>query len=498
MYDIGQFIDGSHTLSKTAENLTIINPALDEQIGHVQMASSDQVEKAIESAQTAFSNWQATSPLRRARILFNFKMLIEQNTEQLAKLITQEHGKTIEDAKGEIGRCIEVVEHNCGIASQLKGDYSDSVARDIDTYTMRQALGVCAGVSPFNFPVMVPTWMMVPAIACGNTFIIKPSEQTPAATMRLVELFHQAGLPNGVITLLNGDKRVVDILLKDQRIKTMTAVASTPVAEYIYQESSKNGKRSHTFGGAKNHCIVMPDANIEQTAKAIAGAAFGAAGERCMALSVAVVVGDKTADQLIHALQQEMASIKVGAGNEVDSDMGPLINKNHMTKVCDYIAHGIEEGATIIKDGRNIYPDKKGYFVGPTLFDNVTEPMKVYQEEIFGPVLCVVRMKSFEEAISLINRHQFGNGTAIFTNDGYAARTFAHQIQVGMVGINIPIPVPVAYHPFGGWKRSVFGDTNMHGRESIHFYTKLKTITSKWVKTTNTESTFVMPNLGDE
>ena len=304
MYDIGQFINGEQVLSATNNTLPIINPAYDEQIGLVQMATENQVEQAIQTAQTAFIGWQKTSPLKRARILFRLKMLIEDNTEELAQLITKEHGKTIEDAKGEILRCLEVVEHNCGIANQLKGDYSGSVAREIDTYTMRQPLGVCAGVSPFNFPIMVTTWMMIPAIACGNTFIIKPSEQTPAASMRLVELFHEAGLPNGVISLLNGDKQVVDKLLTDPRIQTMTAVASTPVAEYIYQESAKQGKRSHTFGGAKNHCIVMPDANIEQTAKALTGAAFGAAGERCMALSVAVVVGDETADKLRVMTQQ--------------------------------------------------------------------------------------------------------------------------------------------------------------------------------------------------
>ena len=498
MYEIGQFINGEHVIAPNNKTLAIINPAHDERIGTLQMASSDQVELAIKSAQDAFPAWSTSSPLKRARILFRFKALLEDNMQALATLITNEHGKTLDDAKGSIMRCIEVVEHNCGIASHLKGDYSDSVGRDIDTYTMRQPLGVCAGVSPFNFPVMVPTWMMIPAIACGNTFILKPSEQTPAASLRLVELLHEAGLPKGVVALLNGDKHVVNTLLQDSRIQTMTAVASTPVAEYIYQEAAKHGKRSHTFGGAKNHCIVMPDANIKQTAKAIAGASFGAAGERCMALSVAVVVGDETADKLITAMQNEIKKIKVGSGLEADSDMGPLINRAHMNKVSDYIALGIEEGATILNDGRNIYPDNLGYYVGPTLFDQVTESMRIYQEEIFGPVLCIIRMPSFDDAVALINRHQFGNGTAIFTNDGFAARSFAHQIQVGMVGINIPIPVPVAYHPFGGWKRSVFGDTNMQGAESVNFYTKQKTITSRWVKDESNQSSFVMPNVGDE
>lgn len=496
-YNIGQFIDGKHHLDSNNETLPIINPAHGEAIGILEFASAKQVEDAIVSAEKAFEHWSTTAPLKRARILFRFKALLEENMQELATLITNEHGKTIEDAKGSVMRCIEVVEHNCAIASHLKGDYSESVGTDIDTYTMRQPLGVCSGVSPFNFPVMVPTWMMIPAIACGNTFILKPSEQTPAATMRLVELLQEAGLPNGVVSVLNGDKTIVETLLKDKRIQTITAVASTPVAESIYQEASKYGKRSHTFGGAKNHCIVMPDASISHTAKAIVGAAFGAAGERCMALSVAVVVGDETANTLIQTLQKEIKDIKVGSGLEANNDMGPLINKAHLDRVCNIIAGGRDEGATLLADGRDIYPDNPGYFVGPTLFDNVKEDMRIYQEEIFGPVLCIVRVDSIDDAIALINRHQFGNGTAIFTNNGFAARKFTNQIQVGMVGINIPIPVPVAYHPFGGWKRSVFGDTNMQGDESVKFYTKLKTVTSRWVESKSNHSQFVMPNVGD-
>lgn len=496
MYDIGQFINGQHITIKTQKQQAIINPALDEQIGTVLFANEEQIEMAIRSAEKAFIGWSATAPLKRARILFKFKALLEEHMDELALLVTNEHGKTIDDAKGSVMRGIEVVEHNCGIASHLKGDYSESVGTNIDTYTMRQALGVCAGVSPFNFPIMVPVWMMLPAIACGNTFILKPSEQTPGATMRLVELLTDAGLPDGVVSILNGDKDVVNSLLKDKRVKTMTAVASTPVAEYIYQESARQGKRSHTFGGAKNHCIVMPDANMKQASAAITGASFGAAGERCMALSVAVVVGDETADNLINYLQQEIKNIKVGPGSDLNNDMGPLINKGHRQKVADYIQLGADEGASLLVDGRNIYPNDPGYYLGPTLFDNVKESMRIYQEEIFGPVLCVIRAQTFEEALSLINRHQFGNGTAIFTNDGFAARQFAHQVQVGMVGINIPIPVPVAYHPFGGWKRSVFGDTNMQGTDSVKFYTKLKTITSRWIKDETSTSSFVMPNMG--
>lgn len=497
MYKIGQYINGEHCLDKNNSTLPIINPAYDKQIGTLEFASEQQIETAISTAEQAFPSWSSTSPLKRARILFKFKALLDEHMTELATLITNEHGKTLEDAKGSVMRCIEVVEHNCAIASHLKGDYSDSVGSNIDTYTMRQALGVCSGVSPFNFPVMVPTWMMIPAIACGNTFILKPSEQTPSATLRLVELLQEAGLPKGVVSVLNGDKHIVEKLIKDPRIQTITAVASTPVAESIYQEASKQGKRSHTFGGAKNHCIVMPDAPIDQTTKAITGAAFGAAGERCMALSVAVVVGEETADNLVNALKKEIDRIKIGSGLEPANDMGPLINKTHMNKVCHYIAAGVNEGASILVDGRNILPENLGYYVGPTLFDNVKESMSIYQEEIFGPVLCIIRVSCLEDGIALINRHQFGNGTAIFTNNGFAARQFTQEIQVGMVGINIPIPVPVAYHPFGGWKRSVFGDTNMQGDESVKFYTKLKTVTSKWVKGKLEESSFIMPNVGD-
>lgn len=496
MYNVGQYIAGQHQNSVREQSLAIINPAIGEAVGNLYFASKQDVESAISSAQQAFESWSQTSPLKRARILFKFKALLEEHMDELATLVTNEHGKTIDDARGSVMRGIEVVEQNCAIASHLKGDYSESVGTDIDTHTLRQPLGVCAGVSPFNFPVMVPIWMMIPAIACGNTFILKPSEQTPSAPIRLVELLKEAGLPDGVVSILNGDKHIVDALIKDPRIKTMTAVASTPVAEYIYQESSKHGKRCHTFGGAKNHCLVMPDANITQAAKAITGAAFGAAGERCMALSVAVVIGDETGDKLVQAVQDEVKTIKVGPGLDQQNDMGPLVNKIHKEKVENYIQLGLDEGAKLLADGRNIFPTEPGYFVGPTLFDHVEESMRIYQEEIFGPVLCVIRVKSFDDAIDLINRHQFGNGSAIFTHDGYAARQYAHLVQAGMVGINIPIPVPVAYHPFGGWKRSVFGDTNMHGTESIKFYTKLKTITSKWIKDDITQNNFAMPTLG--
>lgn len=497
MYNIGQYINGEHHSTAGTKTMQIINPALEEQIGTLHFADKDQIEHAITSAEQAFNTWSKTAPLKRARILFKFKALLEQHMDEIATLVTNEHGKTLEDARGSIQRGIEVVENNCAIATHLKGDFSESVGTNIDTHTIRQPLGVCAGVSPFNFPVMVPLWMMIPAIACGNTFILKPSEQTPAAPIKLLELLHQAGLPKGVVSILNGDKSVVDALIEDNRIKTMTAVASTPVAEYIYTESTKRGKRSHTFGGAKNHCLVMPDANIEQAAKAITGAAFGAAGERCMALSVAVVVGDETADKLVTTIQNEIKTINVGSGLNPKNDIGPLVHQAHFEKVKQYIQVGLEEGASLIADGRDVLANEPGLYVGPTLFDNVAESMRIYQEEIFGPVLSVVRVKTFDEALALINRHQYGNGSAIFTHDGYTAREFSHQVQAGMVGINVPIPVPVAYHPFGGWKRSVFGDLNMHGEESVKFYTKQKTITSRWVNDGMTQNSFVMPNVGN-
>lgn len=492
-YTIGQFINGEHILNDSAERLAILNPATTKTIGELEFATTEQVDNAVNSAKLAFETWSETPPLKRARILFKFKTLLEKHTDEIANIVTTEHGKTIEDAKGSVHRAIEVIEMNCGIAQTLKGDFSESVGRHIDTFTMRQPLGVCAGVSPFNFPVMVPTWMMVPAIACGNTFILKPSEQDPRAPIRLLELLHEAGLPEGVVNIVQGNKTVVEQLINHPDIKAMTAVASTPVARSIYETSIQQGKRAHTFGGAKNHCLVMPDANIEQAAQAISGAAFGAAGERCMALSVAVVIGDETADKLVEAVEKNMKTIKVGSGLEPDVEMGPLISETHLQKVKNYIQIGADEGATLRKDGREGTHPTPGFFLNPTLFDNVTESMRIYQEEIFGPVLSVVRVKTFDEGLSLINRHQFGNGTAIFTHDGYAARDFAHRVEAGMVGVNIPIPVPVASHPFGGWKHSVFGDTNMHGQESLHFYTKQKTITTRWIKDEVTQSAYVMP-----
>lgn len=497
VYTVPHFIAGEKQQDTTPQAHPIHNPASGEIIGHVGFATKNTCDKTVAAAKEAGYAWSQMPPIRRARILFSFRELLEKHQLELARIVTREHGKTMDDAKGSVARAIEVVEFHCGLTAQLQGIFSANVATQMDCYTVRQPLGVCAGVSPFNFPVMVPIWMMIPAIACGNTFVLKPSEQAPSAPIRLLELLHDAGLPPGVANCIQGDKITVEHLLAHPDISAFTAVASTPVAEFIYKTAIAQGKRAHTFGGAKNHAVVMPDANMNQTASAIVGAAFGSAGERCMALSVVIAVGEKTADRLIEKLGPLVNAMKIDAGDVVGADMGPLISQAHRQRVLAAIDQGVTEGATLTIDGRAFqhphYPN--GYFLGPSLFDNVTEHMSIYQQEIFGPVLVIMRVASFEEALSLVNRHQYGNGTAIFTRDGYSARDYAERVQVGMVGINVPIPVPVASHPFGGWKRSSFGDTNMHGQESIHFYTKLKTITGKWPETDlNSHHAFTMPS----
>jgi malonate-semialdehyde dehydrogenase (acetylating) / methylmalonate-semialdehyde dehydrogenase len=496
-YVIGQYIDGKKHCSTGLKRRTITNPALGHPVGEVEFSTDAELNLAIESAQRAFPAWSKTPPLKRARILSKFKELLEKNHDELAAIVTREHGKTIEDAKGSVARGIELVEFLCGIPHLLKGDYSENVGSGIDCYTIRQPLGICAGISPFNFPVMVPVWMMIPAIACGNCFILKPSEQDPSAPMRLVELLSEAGLPDGVVNLLNGDKTIVDGILQHPAISAVTAVASTPVAQYIYEQAILSGKRAHTFGGAKNHGIIMPDADIESTAEALSGAAFGSAGERCMALSVALVVGDETADALTHIIAEKAKKLNIGAGHQPGLDMGPLVSKAHLEKVKHYIELGVQEGATLVVDGRERqFPaNPEGYFLGASVFDNVTPSMKIYQEEIFGPVLAIMRVKNLDEALALINQNQFGNGTAIFTQNGEVAHYFAHHVHVGMVGVNVPIPVPVTFHPFGGWKKSVFGDINMHGEQSIQFYTKTKTVTVRWPNTSHMGSGFAMPNM---
>lgn len=495
-YIVPHYIAGKAYTETNSKGHDIYNPAFGEVIGRVNFASIETCNKAIAVAKEAWPSWSQTPPIKRASILFKFRDLLEKYQLDLARLVTQEHGKTLDDAKGSVARGIELVEFHCGLMSQLQGTFSANVANRIDCHTLRQPLGVCAGISPFNFPVMVPIWMIIPAIACGNTFILKPSEQDPSAPILLLELLTEAALPAGVANCIQGNKATVEHLLTHPDIAAVNAVASTPVAESIYKTATAHGKRAHTFGGAKNHCVVMPDADIDQAASAITGAAFGSAGERCMALSVVVAVGDETANALISKLTPLIQAIKIDAGDVPTCDMGPLISSAHRERVLASIEQGVQEGAALVIDGRSFKHAKhhQGYFLGPCLFDHVKETMSVYQNEIFGPVLVMMRVNHFAEALDLVNRHQYGNGTAIFTREGYSAREYAERVQVGMVGINIPIPVPVASHPFGGWKRSSFGDTNMHGPESIHFYTKLKTITTKWPSSEATANAFAMPS----
>lgn len=496
VYTVHHYIDGQIVSERDAKTHPIYNPALGEQIAQVGFAGQDTCNMAIQAAKKAWVSWSQTPPSKRARIFFKFRELLEKNQNELATLVTREHGKTIDDAKGSIARAIEVVELHCGLLSQFQGTFTADVSAGVDCHTIRQPLGVCAGVSPFNFPVMVPVWMMIPAIASGNAFILKPSEQNPSAPLWLFELLSDAGLPDGVANCVQGDKNTVEYLLNHPDISAFTAVASTPVAESIYTTATAKGKRAHTFGGAKNHCVIMPDADLAQAAQAIVGAAFGSAGERCMAISVVVAVGDETADHFLSQLLPLVKAIRINAGDIPDTDMGPLISQAHRQRVLLAIDQGVSEGASLLIDGREfVHPTHpEGYFIGPSVFDQVNESMSIYQNEIFGPVLVVMRVNTFDEALSLVNRHQYGNGTAIFTRDGYSAREYSHRVQAGMVGINIPIPVPIASHPFGGWKRSAFGDTNMHGKESLHFYTRLKTMTCKWPVTEMSDNSFIMPN----
>lgn len=489
---ISHFIDGQLIASTGKKNYPVFNPATGEITAQTPQATNAEITNAISAAKKAFLSWSGVTPLKRARVLFNFKTLLEKNADALATLLTAEHGKTFEDAKGEVGRAIELVEFSCGMPYLLQGNYSENVGPDIDTYTIKQALGICVGISPFNFPIMISTWMFVPAIACGNTFILKPSEKDPSTTLFLAKLMTEAGLPNGVLNILHGDKEVVDALITHPDIAAVSAVGSTPVAEHIYQTAIKHGKRAHTFGGAKNHAVVLPDAPIDETADAILGAAFGAAGERCMALSVAIAVTDAVANALVEKLKIKIPQLKIAEGMQAKTDMGPLITKEHCERVKSYMDIGVKEGAKLIVDGRNVKKNEPGFFMGGCLFDHVTSSMKIYQDEIFGPVLCIVRVPDFESAIALINENQYGNGVALFTRDGGNAKTFASRVTVGMIGINVPIPVPVAYHAFGGWKRSVFGDIAMHGDENVRFYTRSKTVTLRWPKDENARSKFNM------
>ncbi len=494
-YQVSHVIDGTLLPGdEGARQHSIYNPALGHVVGQVAFANDDLCQRAVASALKAWPSWSVTPAIQRAQILFRFRALLEQNQRELAQLVTQEHGKTHDDALGSIARAIEVVEFHCGLLSQLQGSFSSNVARGVDTHTIRQSLGVCVGIAPFNFPIMVPTWMVIPAIACGNTFILKPSEQNPSAPVKWLELLYAAGLPEGVVNCLHGDKTVVETLITHPHVSAVAAVASTPVANSIYALATAHNKRAHTFGSAKNHCVVLPDADFKAAAQAIVGAAYGSAGERCMAISVVVAVQDETAQALLAKLLPLIANMRVDSGDSQHCDMGPVISSRQLQKIHTLIAEGERAGANLLVDGRGfqhpLYP--QGFFIGPTLFDHVHEAMSIYQQEIFGPVLCMLRVKSLDEAIALVNRHQFGNGTAIFTGSGSHARYYSQSVAVGMVGINIPIPVPVASHPFGGWKQSAFGDTNMHGQESIHFYTRRKTIVTKWPEVTEGNNAFAM------
>ncbi|HEX6265587.1 MAG TPA: CoA-acylating methylmalonate-semialdehyde dehydrogenase [Burkholderiales bacterium] len=473
----------------------VFNPALGQATKRVVFADAAMIDSAVKAAAAAFPAWRDTPPLRRARVMQKFLQLLQANQQQLARLITEEHGKTLPDAMGSVQRGIEVVEFACGIPHLLKGEHAENVGTQVDTHTVRQPVGVCAGITPFNFPVMVPLWMFPMAIACGNTFILKPSEKVPSASVRMAELFKEAGLPDGVFNVVHGDKEAVDSILKNTGVHAVSFVGSTPIAKYIYETCAKQGKRVQALGGAKNHAVVLPDADLEFAADALIGAAYGSAGERCMAISAVVAVG-AAADPLVRLLEAKAKGIKVGAGDAQGVDMGPLVTAQHRDKVAGYVEAGIKEGAKPVLDGRKQSVPGQGFFLGTTLFDQVKPEMSIYRDEIFGPVLVVLRVRTLEEAIALVNRNPYANGTAIFTESGGAARRFENEIQVGMVGINVPIPVPVAFFSFGGWKSSLFGDLHVHGVESVKFYTRTKVVTTRWPHQDTPAPGFNMPTLG--
>jgi len=476
---------------------SVFNPSTGEAIRQVELASTATVQAAIAAAQAALPAWRDLPPAKRAQILFRFKQLLEAHEEEIVQLISEEHGKTREDAAGELKRGIENVEYASAAPELLKGEYSRNAGPGIDSWSDFHAVGVVAGITPFNFPAMVPLWMYPLAIACGNTFVLKPSERDPSSTLLIASLFQQAGLPPGVLNVVNGDKEAVDALIESDEVKAISFVGSTPVAEHIYREGTRRGKRVQALGGAKNHAVVMPDADLDNAVNALMGAAYGSCGERCMAISVAVCVGDAVADALIARLAPKITALKVGAGTACGLDMGPLVTAAHKEKVTGYIEDGVASGARLVVDGRTlrVAGHENGYFLGGCLFDRVTPEMRIYQEEIFGPVLCVVRVSTLSDAITLINRHEYGNGSCIFTRDGEAARRFGNEIEAGMVGVNVPLPVPVAFHSFGGWKRSLFGDLHAYGPDGVRFYTRRKTITQRWPKQTSQETAqFAFPS----
>ena len=493
---IAHWIEGKPHMGQSARLAPVYNPALGAVASEVLLADASDVDAAVQSAHKAFGAWAETSPLRRARVMFKFKELIEKHHDDLAACITREHGKVFSDAKGEVVRGLEVVEFACGAPHLLKTSHTDNVGGGIDNWHLRQPLGVCAGITPFNFPFMVPLWMIPMALISGNSFVLKPSERDPSASLMIADLLKQAGLPDGVFNVVQGDKVAVDALLQHPLVQAISFVGSTPIAQYIHQEASARGKRVQALGGAKNHLVVMPDANLEQAVDALIGAAYGSAGERCMAISVAVAVGD-VADRLVASLAARAKALVVKDGMETDAEMGPLVTAQHRSKVEGYVAQGVSEGAKLVVDGRGIRVAGRedGFFLGGCLFDQVTEGMSIYQEEIFGPVLCVVRVKDFAQALDLVNRHEFGNGVSIYTSDGGVAREFSRRVQVGMVGVNVPIPVPMAWQSFGGWKRSLFGDHHAYGEEGIRFYTRYKSIMQRWPESIGKGAEFVMPTM---
>ena len=498
MREIPHFIDGRAVGQATGEQGDVFNPSTGEVQARVGLAGPDLVDAAVQAALRAQPAWAAQNPQRRARVMFEFKRLVEARMDELATLLSSEHGKVVADSRGDVQRGLEVVEFACGVPHAQKGEYTEGAGPGIDVYSMRQPLGVVAGITPFNFPAMIPMWMFAVAIACGNAFILKPSEKDPSVPLRLAELFIEAGGPPGILNVVHGAKPAVDAILTHPDISAVSFVGSSDIAAYVYATGAAHGKRVQAMGGAKNHGIVLPDADLDTAVKDIIGAAYGSAGERCMALPVVVPVGERTAEALRERLLAEIGTLRVGVATDPDAQYGPVVTAAHRKRIEDYIALGVREGAELVRDGRGfaLQGHEAGFFVGPTLFDRVTPEMKTYQDEIFGPVLQIVRAESFERAVELPSRHAYGNGVAIFTRDGRAARDFAARVNVGMVGINVPIPVPVAYHTFGGWKRSAFGDANQHGMEGVRFYTKVKTVTARWPESRmEGESSFIIPTM---
>ena len=497
--NVSHWIGGKPVAGKSGRSGDVFHPATGKVQAHVPLASEAEVNAAVAAAAAAFPEWSSQPPLRRARVLFRFREIFERRLDEVATLLNREHGKVFSDAKGEATRGLEVVEFATGIPQLLKGEFTEQVGTGVDSYSMRQPLGVVAGITPFNFPAMVPMWMFPIALACGNTFVLKPSERDPSASILMAEMLKEAGLPDGVFNVVHGDKLAVDAILAHPGIAAVSFVGSTPIAEYVYRQGTAAGKRVQALGGAKNHMIVMPDADLDQAADALVGAAYGSAGERCMAISVAVTVGAETADNLVSRLTSRISKLKIdsGAPDTPEADLGPLVTKTHLDRVTSYVELGVSEGAQLVVDGRQAaLPDGDGFFLGACLFDHVKPEMRIYKEEIFGPVLGIVRANNFETALALIDEHEFGNGTAIFTRDGDTARNFARRVQAGMVGINVPIPVPMAFHSFGGWKRSLFGDHSVHGPEGVRFYTRIKTVTSRWPTGIRTGVDTTMPTLG--